>query len=91
MDIKTGDRVKCLAEFESNTHIINQKGKVLWVRDETMLIEFDSNVFGHDGNHDRVTGREGHCWWVKTDLLELLEREVKVIKQYGIVKFMRSI
>lgn len=60
-----------------NRRIINQKGRVLKVFHENILVEFDNYINGHDGGPGGPKGKYGHCWWVLPGSLELIEEKTK--------------
>lgn len=90
MRFKVGDRVKCTCEYEDNTDIVGNLGKILAVRSRKgdVLVEFDCPIDGHDG--DNSEGRDGHCWYITEDCLILIKRKTERKKVFGIVKFTKK-
>ena len=74
-EFKIGDRVKCIGGYEG---AIGKKGTVMSYAKQTnprILVEFDENVNGHDGNgKSDYTGKNGHCWYFENKDLELIPK-----------------
>lgn len=70
---KAGDRVKCIAEHDGNSHIVGQEGTVRWVGDIPGIIsvEFDNDVHGHDLQYPYRCAA-GHGWNISSEKLELI-------------------
>ena len=58
--IQLYDKVKVLEPIDGKKSVQFEKGKVIYVG-RRALVEFDSNVLGHDGNG---IGKKGKCWMV---------------------------
>lgn len=77
-EFNVGDRVigkGCWCGFglHGKTGTIIEKGE--WA----CLVEFDENVGGHNGTNAKVKGKDGHCWWVLCEDLELIKNPDKLI------------
>lgn len=63
--LNPGIRVKAVGNFEGKR--LNGYGKVVFVRlgspSGNVLVEFDRDIGGHDGN-SIARGKNGHCWWL---------------------------
>lgn len=85
MKFKVGDKV-----IATRVYSCFGKGKIIDIKCENILVEFVTNIKGHDGStYGCILGKQGHCWWLYEDNLEL-DVPKKVIP-YGIVKFMEDI
>ena len=45
--------------------------------DRRVLVEFDENIGGHDGNASGYKGKNGHCWWVRLGDLEVVQNKYR--------------
>jgi ribosomal protein L21E len=77
MKLQKGDRVLCKPEHSHwypNGWYEGLEGTVLsdFMAKNQILIEFDEDVEGHDGNGiGRVFGKEGRCWWIEVEFMYL--------------------
>lgn len=67
---KVGDRVRCIAEHDGNTHIIGQEGTVraYYTAFGECAIEFDNDVHGHSLNSS-YRCEHGHGWAIPPEKL----------------------
>ena len=56
--IAVGSLVKAVSEVDEKTSIVYQFGKVIYIG-KRVLVEFERNVCGHNGNG---IGKNRHCW-----------------------------
>ena len=79
--LKSGDRILVLYKRNrepftpiGNFHGGARLGKILEIKKYTLgysiLIEFDKDIGGHDGNQCLKKGKDGHCWWVSIDYFQ---------------------
>ena len=70
MKFNIGDRVVCNGEVDGRYSTRGEHGRVIDnSSDIGILIQFDSPIPGaHNGNGQ---GRNGHCLWVSSGMLEL--------------------
>lgn len=82
--VKPGDRIlvtSVVEEIDNYLPIGNFRcgtlfGKILEIKKhpldlyDSILIEFDKDIKGHDGNQCLKKGKNGHCWWVNIDYLK---------------------
>lgn len=59
-------RVKCLYSCDGKSSIQFESGRIIYIG-KRCLVEFDSNVCGHDGNG---IGKNRHCWMIDSNKLE---------------------
>jgi hypothetical protein len=67
--LKIGDRIKYTGQLGNrNKTFTDIKGKIIMTHEQGIyrnyLIEFNSFIDGHDGVDDRITGKDGYCWWI---------------------------
>ena len=69
-NFKVGDRVRCIAEHDGNTHIIGQEGTVraFYSAFGECAIEFDNDVHGHSLNSS-YRCKHGHGWAIPPEKL----------------------
>ena len=69
---RIGDRVRVNGEY-GNRRFRNSAGTVIGFHRYTgnPCIEFDEYMRGHDGD-DSFTGKYGHCWYVRDEILSPL-------------------
>lgn len=60
MIFHVGDRVRAISEYMGNQKIINQIGTIIRIDLQSMVVEFDNDIDGHDGGFG--TGKYGYCW-----------------------------
>jgi hypothetical protein len=67
---KVGDRVRCIAEHDGNTHIIGQEGivRACYPAFGEFAIEFDNDVHGHSLNFS-YRCEHGHGWAIPPEKL----------------------
>lgn len=75
-EFKIGDRVKCIAAHDGNSHIVGQEGTVRSVAAplNTVAVEFDNYVHGHALRASSSHCEPGHGWHITADKLELIPR-----------------
>ena len=66
--IAIGTKVKITAPCDDKQSIQYEKGEVIYIG-RRYLVQFDSNICGHDGNG---IGKSRHCWMVDIDKIKLL-------------------
>lgn len=68
-DFKVGDRVEAIAPVgnDDSTGVIGTIRRI--EGNERILIEFDEDINGHDGDDYK----DGHCWWVDAEDIELVK------------------
>jgi hypothetical protein len=86
-NFRIGDKVITTKSVDLQKTI---QGKIIEIKHEhethqDYLIEFNSFMGGHDGGG---IGRDGYCWWVREQDIELLEK--RETKTFGIVKFCKE-
>lgn len=64
--MKIGDRVKILDAVDGKTSVKFEQGRVLYLG-RRALIQFDSNVCGHNGNG---LGKNRYCWMCEVSKVE---------------------
>lgn len=75
--MKKGDRVKLIEGGAGLSGRVGYVGTIISdveVSNDSVCVEFDLNIGGHDGNAMDFKGEAGHCWWVNQELLELLTK-----------------
>ena len=70
-----GDRVIATEDYDDNIAIVREKGTVIGFNKyhNLVLVEFESDINGHDGNgceDNGISGRNGHCFYVPGRTLE---------------------
>lgn len=72
---KIGDRVKCIAAHDGNSHIVGQEGTVRGVGGVLGIIpvEFDNDVHGHALQYPYRCAN-GHGWNISSEKLELIPK-----------------
>ncbi len=72
---KVGDRVRCIAAHDGNSHIVGQKGTVRSVEDslDIVAVEFDNYVYGHE-LQSPCRCKYGYGWNVAAEKLELIPK-----------------
>ena len=72
MEFKEGMRVLALRPV-GDMHAVDQIGVVIHIGlhsyDSEVCVEFDNYIRGHHGNHSKIKGKPGHCWWVSPHFL----------------------
>lgn len=61
LNLKKGDLVIAISEFDNNYKIIGKQGRVVTIDANNSTIEFKENIGGHTGSHK---GKQGHCWHI---------------------------
>ena len=81
VEFRVGDRVKALTNVGYRHGTKGEIGTVICIKPEnSMLVEFDNNIAGHDGNGVcEVSGKNGHCWFVKPCDLQLVSENQTVV------------
>lgn len=69
---KVGDRVKLLSADFGSTEV-GDLGTIIVVDGDCIAVEFDKAC----GGHDCGCGKDGHCWWVYRETVELIAEEPK--------------
>lgn len=65
-------RVRCVTESDGNAATLEATGRVVYIDDFEVGVEFDSDINGHDcGGHTEY----GRGWWVHASNLEPIEYE----------------
>ena len=79
MAYEAGDRV--IGNGVGNANVENAAGTVLYIKSTSnILVEFDTDIRGHDGIHAcPVGGKDGHCWYCMANMLTLVK--VKTIAE----------
>lgn len=69
-NFKVGDRVRCIAGHDGNTHIIGQEGivRACYPVVGEFAIEFDNDVHGHSLNSS-YRCEHGHGWFIPPEKL----------------------
>jgi len=65
-ELKVSDRVKILDLVDGKNAVKYERGAVIYIG-KRVLVQFDSNVCGHDGNG---LGKPRHCWMCDIDKVE---------------------
>lgn len=68
--IQKGMRVKSVRRVGRASTIA--EGVVLKIVDGQVCVEFDEDIGGHNGGPE-LTGKNGHCWWLEREYLQVLE------------------
>ncbi|MGN0005311.1 MAG: hypothetical protein ACI37Z_05015 [Candidatus Gastranaerophilaceae bacterium] len=63
MNFKLGDRVIAIKAYMNKKEIIGQQGTVIYIGGMSLTVEFDDDIYGHDGGG---IGKYGHCWYFPT-------------------------
>ena len=81
VEFHIGDRVKALINVGCALNTKGEVGTVICIEPESsMLVEFDNNIAGHDGfGVCEVSGKHGHCWFVKPCDLQLVSENQTVV------------
>lgn len=58
--LQIGERVLCIAAYDSNEDIVDLEGEVICIDDSSITIQFDSFFTGGHSSNGR--GLNGHCW-----------------------------
>ena len=61
--IEIGNRVKAILPCDGKSSVQYEKGEVIYVG-RRVLVQFDSNVCGHNGNG---IGKNRYCWMMDFD------------------------
>ena len=85
---EVGDRVICIDNFESD-EIKGRTGTIVKIRSYSIGVDFDK--WFTDGHSCDGLARRGHGWFVEARCLKLEVKKPKVLKQYGIVKWMEEL
>lgn len=75
--MKKGDRVKLIEGSAGASGNVGYIGTIISDPEdggESVCVEFDLNIGGHNGNSFDFEGENGHCWWVSKERLELLTK-----------------
>lgn len=81
MEFKVGDRI--VGREDSRHYNIKRKeGTIIEIRHNELLVEFDKYINGHDGNWN-VHGKDGHCWHVHQEDIELVKTEITLMDYIG--------
>lgn len=90
MKFKVGDRVTCIKDFDGNSSITGESGKVIKSKEgffnSLYCIEFDNDIKGHSGNDIERLGENGHCWWLPEQCLNEETTEIVINVKYKTVK-----
>lgn len=71
---KVGDRVCCIKKYHDNVEAVDKTGTVIGTDGETISVEFDDHIKGHEGDSGLKTkGKPGHCWCFHGPTSEYLE------------------
>ena len=65
LDLKIGNRIKVLLPCDGKTSVQYETGKIIYIG-RRALVQFDTNVCGHNGNG---IGKDRHCWMMDWDKL----------------------
>lgn len=75
INMNKGDRVIAIAASDHKDSIIGQAGTIIYVGlGGRVLVEFDNNICGHNGNG---LGKPRRCWMVHTDKLKIYNKGEK--------------
>jgi hypothetical protein len=66
--ISVKDKVKAVDIIDGKHSVLFEVGTVIYIG-RRALVQFDSNVLGHNGNG---IGEEDHCWMCDLDKVEKL-------------------
>ena len=80
INFRIGDIVECVDEQRVNSHVLNKKGKIIYIRDYTpaentlkiITVEFFENVNGHND----CAGKQGHVWNLDSTSLRKIKRYI---------------
>lgn len=64
--LTVGNRVKVTAPCDGKSSVQFERGEIIYIG-QRYLVQFDSNVCGHDGNG---IGKKRHCWMVDIDKVQ---------------------
>ena len=90
-DFEEGDVVQVMLHnndisedlFDGNEEICyGMTGTILEVNNDSLhniLIEFDTDVGGHDGSRDNT--EYGHCWWVSHKIFKAVNKKPSVLEK----------
>ncbi len=75
MNLKIGDRVRCLEVVDGNRNVVGRTGIVKIVEDEMIGVDFQQDVSGHtlmggEEMEEHAAAREG--WWCYAEPLRKL-------------------
>lgn len=74
-----GDRV--VGVENAGAKIKGKEGRVIGVGGNTVTVEFDEDVNGHNGSLSGNTGKEGHCWHCKPEHLKVLQKNCVIFSK----------
>ena len=63
LNLAVGVRVVAIRNVGNKDHTKGYLGTILDLGRDNVLVEFDENIAGHNGNSGTITGQDGHCWW----------------------------
>ena len=66
--MKIGDTVKATLPCDRKVSIQYETGRVIYIG-RRVLVQFFSNICGHNGNG---IGKDRHCWMVDWDKIKLI-------------------
>ena len=77
--MRVGDRV----EYIGFTQWRGIKARILWIYQDDICIEFDENIYSHDGYNRKlgIRGKNRHCWITGEENLILLARNESEIEE----------
>lgn len=78
-EFKVGDRVRVLKECWGSLKV-GDLGTVIVVDEYSIGVEFDKSC----GGHDCGCGKNGHCWWIEPDTIELIKEKPKSESTYKV-------
>ena len=70
MELKIGDRVKCISVYDDNPYVLDKDGVIVGITDRWYVsVQFDEEIpRGHSGIDG--CGKEGYCWCMPKQYLE---------------------
>lgn len=74
---RVGDRVRAI-DMVGELKVKDACGEIILIdtAGKPYLVEFDSDIGGHNGNTELINGKRGHCWWCTENELKLEEKKV---------------
>ena len=79
--VKIGDRVRCNGGGTGNRKVAGKVGTIIGFiynrEGDSPLVEFDTDVDGHDGlGKCEASGEYGRCWFVPIESVEVIFDEI---------------
>lgn len=74
-NLAVGVRVEAIRKVGNKRETKGFLGTVIALGRDNVLVEFDENITGHNGNSSDATGQDGHCWWCESSDIKIAHGE----------------